>query len=130
MPPGDAAGWQAGDVLPGRVAMSVSPLKKVKREAAAQRRPAQSERKNRVFSAKRQAVWFETQRVSTWKCSCVDPNKSFGKDEGEREGERENRFSKRFPSPPRISVAFPNPTRIRRYRVGASCRSRCRCTCE
>ena len=36
----------------------------VKREAAAQRRPAQSERKNRAFSAKRQAVWFETQRVS------------------------------------------------------------------
>ena len=33
-------------------------------EAAAQRRPAQSERKNRAFSAKRQAVWFETQRVS------------------------------------------------------------------
>ncbi|MDM8216253.1 hypothetical protein QUW15_08860, partial [Desulfovibrio piger] len=32
---------------------------------AAQRRPAQSERKNRVFSAKRQAVWFETQRVAT-----------------------------------------------------------------
>ena len=39
-------------------------LKKVKREEAAQRRPAQSERKNRVFSVKRQAVWFETQRVS------------------------------------------------------------------
>ena len=38
---------------------SVSTLKKVKREAAAQRRPAQSERKNRVFSAKRQTVWFE-----------------------------------------------------------------------
>ena len=34
------------------------------REAAAQRRPAQSERKNRVFSAKRQAVWFETHSVS------------------------------------------------------------------
>ena len=32
---------------------------KVKREAAAQRRPAQSKRKNSVFSAKRQAVWFE-----------------------------------------------------------------------
>ena len=39
-------------------------FEKVKREAAAQRRPAQSERKNRVFSAKRQAVWFETQYVS------------------------------------------------------------------
>ena len=36
---------------------SVSTVKKVKREAAAQRRPARSERKNRVFSAKRQAVW-------------------------------------------------------------------------
>ncbi|HIU18276.1 MAG TPA: hypothetical protein IAB01_07490 [Candidatus Avidesulfovibrio excrementigallinarum] len=44
--------------------MSVFALKKGKREAAAPRRPAQSERKNRVFSAKRQAVWFETQRVS------------------------------------------------------------------
>ncbi len=29
-----------------------------------QRRPAQSERKNRVFSAKRQAVWFEMQSIS------------------------------------------------------------------
>ncbi|MDM8216777.1 hypothetical protein QUW15_11575, partial [Desulfovibrio piger] len=37
---------------------SVSPLKKVKREAAVQRRPAQIERQNRVFSAKRQAIWF------------------------------------------------------------------------
>ena len=31
---------------------------------AAQRRPAKSERKNRAFSAKRQAVWFETHSVS------------------------------------------------------------------
>ena len=30
---------------------SVSPLKKIKHEAAAQRRPVRSERKNRVFSA-------------------------------------------------------------------------------
>ena len=29
-------------------------------------------------------------------------DKRLGKGEGEREGERENRFSKRFPSPPRI----------------------------
>ena len=29
-----------------------------------QRRPAQSERKNRVFSAKRQAVWFEMRSIS------------------------------------------------------------------
>ncbi len=36
---------------------SVATLKKVKREAAAQRRPAKSERKNRAFSAKRQAVY-------------------------------------------------------------------------
>ena len=43
---------------------SVSTLKKEKREAAAQRRPAQSERKNRAFSAKRQAVWFEMQSIS------------------------------------------------------------------
>ncbi|MDM8217100.1 hypothetical protein QUW15_13215, partial [Desulfovibrio piger] len=43
---------------------SVSTLKKVKREAAAQRRSAQSERKKTVFSAKRQAVWFETHSVS------------------------------------------------------------------
>ena len=35
-----------------------------KHEAAAQRCPAKNERKNRVFSAKRQAVWFEMQRVS------------------------------------------------------------------
>ena len=39
-------------------------MKKVKREAAAQRRPAKSERKNRFFSAKRQAVWFETHSIS------------------------------------------------------------------
>ena len=43
---------------------SILPLKKAKCEAAAQRRPAQKERKNRFFSAKRQAVWFETQSVS------------------------------------------------------------------
>ena len=47
-----------------RVAQGVSTLKKMKREAAAQRRPARSERKNRAFSAKRQAVWFETHAVS------------------------------------------------------------------
>ena len=52
-----------------RKSKSVSPLKRVKREAAAQRRPAQTKRKNRVFSAKRQAVWFETQSVSNWNCS-------------------------------------------------------------
>ena len=40
-------------------------MKKVKREAAAQRRPAQSERKNRAFSAKRQAVKFETRVFQT-----------------------------------------------------------------
>ena len=39
-------------------------LEKAERETAAQRRPAQRERKNRVFSAKRQAVWFETRSVS------------------------------------------------------------------
>lgn len=44
-------------------------MKKEKREAAAQRRPARIERKNGVFSAKRQAVWFETQCVSNRKCS-------------------------------------------------------------
>ena len=48
----------------GEMYQSVSTLKKVKREAAAQRRPAKSERKNRAFSAKRQAVWFEMQRIS------------------------------------------------------------------
>ena len=37
---------------------SLSPLKKVKRKAATPRCPAQSERKSRVFSTKRQAVWF------------------------------------------------------------------------
>ncbi|HIX40870.1 MAG TPA: hypothetical protein H9857_08755 [Candidatus Desulfovibrio intestinigallinarum] len=42
----------------------VATLKKVKREAAAQRCPARSEWKNCAFSAKQQAVWFETQRVS------------------------------------------------------------------
>ncbi|HIX39305.1 MAG TPA: hypothetical protein H9857_00570 [Candidatus Desulfovibrio intestinigallinarum] len=39
-------------------------FEKGERQTAAQRRPAQSERKNRVFSAKRQAVWFETHSVS------------------------------------------------------------------
>ena len=39
-------------------------MKKVKPEAAAQCRPAKSERKNRVFSAKRQAGWFEMRSIS------------------------------------------------------------------
>ena len=43
---------------------SVSTLKKVKREAAAQRRPAQSEQKNHIFSVKRQAGNIETPSVS------------------------------------------------------------------
>ncbi|WP_300774300.1 hypothetical protein [uncultured Desulfovibrio sp.] len=46
-------------------AKSILPLKKAKCEAEAQRCPAETKRKNRVFSAKRQAVWFETQSVST-----------------------------------------------------------------
>ena len=33
-------------------------------KTAAQRRPAQSERKNCAFSAKRQAVWFEMRSIS------------------------------------------------------------------
>ncbi|WP_297228154.1 hypothetical protein, partial [uncultured Desulfovibrio sp.] len=41
------------------------PLKKAKREVAAQRRPAQSERKNRVFSAKRQAIGLEREAFQT-----------------------------------------------------------------
>ena len=45
------------------------PLKKAKCEAAAQRRPAQTKRKNRVFSAKRQTAWFGTRSVSNGKCS-------------------------------------------------------------
>ena len=40
-------------------------FEKGKREAAAQRRPARSERKNRAFSAKRQAVWFGARAVQT-----------------------------------------------------------------
>ncbi|MDM8216875.1 hypothetical protein QUW15_12075, partial [Desulfovibrio piger] len=44
-------------------------FEKAKREAATQRRPAQSERKNRVFSAQRQAVWFGTHSVANRKCS-------------------------------------------------------------
>ena len=36
-------------------------------------------------------------------------NKSLGKGEGVREGEKENRFSKRFPSPPRIIITSPHP---------------------
>ncbi|MCI7568186.1 MAG: hypothetical protein MSH25_02265 [Desulfovibrio sp.] len=44
--------------------MSVLPLQKAKREAAAQRRPARSERKKPRFSVKQQAAWFETLRVS------------------------------------------------------------------
>ena len=59
---GDAlrACWQTEPLL----LMSVLPLRKVKREAAALRRPAESERKNRAFSAKRQAVWFERRSIS------------------------------------------------------------------
>ena len=52
----------AGAALPG--CMSVLALKKVKRGAAAQRRPAKTKRNDRVFPAKRQTVWLETQRVS------------------------------------------------------------------
>ena len=44
--------------------LNPQPISKVKREAAAQRRPARSERKNHAFSAKQQAAGFETQRVS------------------------------------------------------------------
>ncbi|WP_300801054.1 hypothetical protein [uncultured Desulfovibrio sp.] len=44
-------------------------MKKVKREAAAQRPGRKQAEKPRFFSAKRQAVWFETQRVSNGKCS-------------------------------------------------------------
>ena len=47
-----------------RCYQSVSTLKKLKREAAAQRRPAKCEREKRFFSAKRQAVWFETRSIS------------------------------------------------------------------
>ena len=43
---------------------SMSSLKKAERAAAAQRRPAQSERKNRAFSAKQRAVWFGTRGLS------------------------------------------------------------------
>ena len=39
-------------------------FEKVKREAAAQCRPAKSKRKNRAFSAKRQAVWFGMRSIS------------------------------------------------------------------
>lgn len=41
------------------------PLKKIKREAAAQRRPAKSGWKNRVFPAKRQAVWLKREALQT-----------------------------------------------------------------
>ena len=44
------------------------PLPKASCEAAAQRHPAQSERKNRIFSATRQAVWFETRSVANSEC--------------------------------------------------------------
>ena len=46
-------------------------MKKAKREAAAQRRPAQSERKIRAFCVKRQAVWFGTRSASNGKCSKI-----------------------------------------------------------
>ena len=39
------------------------------RSKAAQRRPAQTERNERIFSAKRQAVWFGTRSVPNRKCS-------------------------------------------------------------
>ena len=50
--------------MKNRCYQSVSTLKKLKREAAAQRRPAKCEREKRFFSAKRQAVWFETRSIS------------------------------------------------------------------
>ena len=43
---------------------SVFPLKKVKREAAAQRRPAKSERKKCFFRETTDRVWFETHSAS------------------------------------------------------------------
>ena len=43
---------------------SILSFSKAKCESAAQRRPAQSERKNRAFSAKRQAVWFGMRSIS------------------------------------------------------------------
>lgn len=42
-------------------------FEKDKREAAAPRRPARCAQKNRTFSAKRQALWFETHSVQTEK---------------------------------------------------------------
>ncbi len=51
----------AGNALRARRGIeSVSPLKKVKPEVSG---------KKRVFSAKRQAVWFEARSVSNWNCS-------------------------------------------------------------
>ncbi len=41
-----------------------STFEKGKTRGGAQRRPAQSERKNRAFPAKRQAVWFEMHSIS------------------------------------------------------------------
>ncbi|HIX41227.1 MAG TPA: hypothetical protein H9857_10590, partial [Candidatus Desulfovibrio intestinigallinarum] len=43
---------------------SVSVLKKVNHERAAQLRPAQRERKNRTFFRETTGVWFETRSAS------------------------------------------------------------------
>ena len=50
-------------------ALARSAIEKIQRKAAARRRPAGSGRENRGFCAKRQAVWFETQRVASRPCS-------------------------------------------------------------
>lgn len=44
-------------------------FQKIKRKAAAQLRPARSEREKRSFSTKQQGARFETHSVSNWKCS-------------------------------------------------------------
>ena len=63
-------GWSVYGGLPGAKFLTYSDERierftseKVKREAA-QRRPAQSERKKRAFPVRRQVVWFEMQSIS------------------------------------------------------------------
>ena len=56
--------WRYEKTAYRSIRLELFAFKKAKCEAAAQRRAAESERKTAFFSAKRQAVWFETRSVS------------------------------------------------------------------
>ena len=74
--PAERRGERAAWTFQTEKLWSILPVIKVKCEAAAQRRPAETKRENRVFPAKRQAVWFETQSFSNWNCSTCQVRRS------------------------------------------------------